>query len=320
MKQAFVHKNFHALSYAMINQANSIIDEYRSLGFSLTLRQLYYQFVARDLFYRRYSLKNNRWVRDENGTINAQPNYDNLGQLINDARLAGLVDWDAIEDRTRYLRGHLIYADPADAIAETRRCYRIDMWAGQPKAVEVWIEKDALIGVIERVCLRWDVDFFACRGYASQSEMYVAGQRIRARKIEQNQDTVVLHLGDHDPSGCDMTRDNEERLSMFAGFQVPVHRIALNMDQIEEFDPPPNPAKITDSRANAYIEQYGDESWELDALEPRVIGRLIEENVKRNLNMELFKKRTEQFNLDREVLSSAVDFVDNPEAWKKIEN
>lgn len=323
MKQAFIDKNFHALSYAQINQANAIIEEYQDEGYSLTLRQLYYQFVSRDLFHRKYSLnsKTNRWVRDQvNGTINAQPNYDNLGQLVNDARLAGLIDWDAIEDRTRFLRGHRTFTGPDDCIETAARNYRIDMWEGQTKAIEVWIEKDALVGVIERVCLNWDIDFFACRGYASQSEMYAAGQRIKNRKRWNNQNTIVLHLGDHDPSGCDMTRDNEERLSMFAGFAVRVDRIALNMDQIEEYDPPPNPAKITDSRASAYIQEHGDESWELDALEPRVISKLIEDEVKHHIDMEIFKERMQKFREDKDTLKTAVDFVANPHNYTHVDD
>ena len=85
---------------------------------------------------------------------------------------------------------------------------------------------------------------------------------------------VILHLGDHNPSGKDMTRDIADRLELF-GADVDVQRIALNRDQIDEFNPPPNPAKLSDSRASAYIEEFGTESWELDALEPKVLTNLI---------------------------------------------
>ena len=87
---------------------------------------------------------------------------------------------------------------------------------------------------------------------------------------------LILHLGDHDPSGKDMTRDVMARLSEFSGENIEVKRLALNMDQIEQYHPPPNPAKITDSRAQAYIAQFGDESWELDALTPEVMADLIQ--------------------------------------------
>lgn len=95
----------------------------------------------------------------------------------------------------------------------------------------------------------------------------------------RQQHIVLLHLGDHDPSGKDMSRDIVDRLQIFETYDVEFHRLALNMDQIEEYGPPPNPAKLSDSRAAGYIEKYGRESWELDALEPQVISDIIREHV-----------------------------------------
>lgn len=289
--ETFVDKNFHGKSLLVIQQAREILDEYQAKGFTLTLRQLYYQFVARGLL------------------ANKQSNYDKLGAIVSDARLAGLIDWDAIEDRTRFLRGHTTFKDPADAIAKARSRYRIDMWEGQPVRLEVWIEKDALLGVIEAACQKWDINYFACRGYASQSELYTAGKRIAWRRAEQNQDTVVLHFGDHDPSGMDMTRDNTDRLSLFAGEYVEVRRMALNMPQVERYNPPPNPAKLTDCRAAGYIAEFGHSSWELDALKPEVIAALIEEGVDDVLDRDLWAERVAQFENDRLKLNKAVEFV-----------
>lgn len=289
--ETFIPKNFQGKSLAIVEQANAILDEYQAAGFTLTLRQLYYQFVARGLL------------------ANKQQNYDRLGAIISDARLAGLVDWDAIEDRTRFLRGHTTYDSPAHAIEYMQRRYRIDMWQNQPNRLEVWIEKDALIGVIEQVCADWDINYFACRGYASQSELYAAGKRIEARRTGDGQNTIVIHLGDHDPSGMDMTRDNCDRLSLFAGGYVEVRRIALNMPQVQQYNPPPNPAKLTDSRANAYIDEFGPESWELDALTPQVIAQLIKDEVDREVDADLWNERVAQFKKDKTTLLKAVDYV-----------
>ncbi|MGZ2374917.1 hypothetical protein ACVI3U_002820 [Sinorhizobium medicae] len=272
MKEAFITKRFNRSSVKIIEQANTIISAYQAQGFKLTLRQLYYQFVSRDLI------------------ANKQQEYKRLGSIINDARLAGLIDWNSIEDRTRNLRGVNTYEDPSDAISSALHNYAEDLWQGQVFRPEVWIEKDALVGVIEPVCVRWRVDFFACRGYSSQSEQYGAGKRF-ARMRASGIRPVVLHLGDHDPSGMDMTRDNRDRLAMFARHGVKVIRLALNMDQIEEYGPPPNPAKETDSRAAGYIEQFGESSWELDALEPTVIERLIEDAIKADLDMDEWNAR-----------------------------
>ncbi len=263
MIELFIPRRFSKGSEQIIDTANAIIGEYQDQGFSLTLRQLYYQFVARDLI------------------PNKQSEYKRLGSIINDARLAGLIDWEAIEDRTRFLRSYTTYDSPGEAAREVARNYIEDLWDSQPCYVEVWIEKDALVGVIEPVCGRWRTPYFACRGYSSQSEQYNAGKRL-AEAAARGQEAIVLHLGDHDPSGLDMTRDNQDRLSMFAdGEEIEVRRLALNMDQIRRYRPPPNPAKETDSRIGGYLDQYGTaSSWELDALDPKVIDRLIEQEIR----------------------------------------
>ncbi len=253
----YVPKVFRASSMDIIDQANAIIEDYAAQGFDLTLRQLYYQFVARDLIPNRDS------------------EYKRIGSIINDARLAGLIDWDAILDRTRELKKNTHWRSPESIIEAVMMSYQRDHWEGQPYRPEVWIEKDALIGVITPICQELDVPRFSCRGYTSQSEMWVGGRRMGAWVKDNGQTPVVLHLGDHDPSGIDMTRDITDRLTMFSG-GVAVKRLALNMDQVDEYRPPPNPAKMTDSRFIGYTEIYGNESWELDALEPQVMADLIE--------------------------------------------
>lgn len=247
---------FKAATLAVVEQANDIVADYQVQGFDLTLRQLFYQFVSRDL------LPNN------------QKSYKRLGGIINDARMAGLIDWDRITDRTRNVREVSSWDSPRDIVKACAAQFRYDLWADQPYRVEVWIEKDALVGVIEGVCNELRVPHFSCRGYTSQSEMWAAGRRMRGH-LRAGKRVAVFHLGDHDPSGLDMTRDIRDRLQTFAEAQVEVRRLALNMAQIEEYGPPPNPAKDTDSRAAWYNTEYGDESWELDALEPAVLAGLI---------------------------------------------
>lgn len=246
-----------------LGTVNAIVEQYESAGLSLTLRQLYYQMVAKGF------IENN------------QREYDKLGRLVNQGRLQGLVSWSAIEDRTRSLRGLQTFETPESAVERVARSYRRDLWANQEWRPEVWIEKDALSGVIQGVCNRHRVDFFACRGHVSQSEMWRAGQRL-ADYVQKGQRPIIFHLGDHDPSGVHMTQDNRDRLTMFAGVPVTVVRLALNMDQIEELKPVENPVKMTDTRKDDYIARFGTmSSWELDALDPAYIDRLIHENVDR---------------------------------------
>lgn len=286
-------KEFSAASQSVIAHVVRILTEYAAQGFDLTLRQIYYQFITRDLFlddrWWRWIEETRRWVRVEFGdmgaTKNADPNYKWLGGIVNDGRLAGLIDWDHIVDRTRYLRSETYWQSPDEIIRAAASGFRLDKWATQPIYVEVWVEKDALIGVVEHACRPLETAFLSCRGYVSQSEMWRAAQRF-GQRAAQGQNTVILHLGDHDPSGIDMSRDVEARIREFlwGDGHNPAHcfelrRIALNWDQIEEYAPPPNPAKITDSRARSYIARHGRDSWELDALEPAAIADLIGENV-----------------------------------------
>lgn len=280
----YVSKSFHPRRASVIADANTIIDEYAKQGYILTLRQLYYQFVARGLI------------------ENTKREYDNLGSTINDARLAGLIDWEAIEDRTRKLQTRSKWDDPADAIESIAKQYHIDLWEGQDVYVQVWVEKEALAGVIQRASEPYDVSWYCTRGYNSQSEAWRAAMNFKWH-YHHGRRGKVIHLGDHDPSGIDMTRDIQERFYQFGVYGVDVIRVALNMDQVEEYNPPPFFAKVSDTRYDGYVEKYGEESWELDALEPSVLGELISNTVDGFINMNLWNERQEQEEKEREQLT-----------------
>ncbi len=270
----------------MIDWANDLIVDYAEQGLSLTLRQLYYRFVAADLI------------------ENTPRSYDRLGGIINNARLAGLMDWDAIEDRGRELESEPHWDTPGEIIESCARAFAFDKWEGQEYRVEVWVEKQALEGVVAQAAEPLDCAYFACKGYTSQSEMWRAAQRFE-EYIEQDQKPVIIHLGDHDPSGIDMTRDIEDRLNELFGVEVEIQRIALNMNQIRKHRPPPNPAKTTDSRFKQYVVQYGHESWELDALEPATLRELIQDAIGEYIDIDLFDARREAEDEARKVLVSA---------------
>lgn len=299
---AYENKKMSPERLAVVDAANAICEQYAAQGMVLTLRQLYYQFVARDLI------------------ANEQREYDRLGDICRDARMTGRMDWDHLIDRTRNLQGWKSYRGPEEALDELSGNYQRDLWSPQKQRVEVWIEKDAAIGVVEGVCAANRVPYFSCRGYTSMSEMHDAAQRVRWH-IEKGEQVTILHVGDHDPSGLDMSRDIEDRLRTFIGrdwaglhmgtgrwtrgdirrsmeehmlengkdvfknhherFQPwRVKRIALNLDQILQYAPPPNPAKQSDGRFRRYVEETGlDESWELDALEPSVLSGLIQSEI-----------------------------------------
>ena len=289
MKIKYKDFRLSARSRDLVEQCNEIIDDYTAQGFVLTLRQLYYQLVSRDFI------------------PNTERSYKRVGSIINDARLAGLIDWSAIEDRTRNVRSLSHWDNPADIVKTVAKQFRVDMWVGQTYRPEVWIEKDALVGVIEGICYRYDVPFFSCRGYTSQSEMWGASRRM-IKHAEGEQVPYILHFGDHDPSGKDMSRDITDRLNMFMGAGgLEFKRMALNMDQITQYKPPPNPAKLTDARAAGYIAEFGNSSWELDALEPRVISDLIEGALDDLIDRPVWNRREKEIKKGRQTLQTISD-------------
>jgi len=296
MRELFIPKKFQDKTLILIHEMNNVVDEYQERGFVLTLRQLYYQLVARAIV-----------------PVNTQQEYKRVGSIVNDARLAGEMDWDAIEDRTRNLNTHTAWANPAEIIEGAANSYQENLWRDQEYYVEVWIEKEALLGVIERVCLEYRIPYFACKGNNSQSEAYRAGKRLQEALLDGLK-PVILHLGDHDPNGIDMTRDNCDRLSMFAGAPIDLRRIALNIEQVRKFNPPPNFAKESDSRYKGYVDLYGEECWELDALDPDVIGGLIRDEIEDILDLDAFSRAVQHEEQNKEFVQRV------SENWAKVEN
>jgi hypothetical protein len=258
MKRAFRNTNFRPDSLARIAQMDSIVREYARQNLRLTARQLYYQFVSRDFI------------------PNTPRSYKNLTSLLADARYAGLVDWDAIEDRGREADTPSQWENISGLVDSAARAFRLPRWRGQDTYAELWVEKQALAGVLEPLAREFHVTLMVNKGYSSASAMYASAQRIQqgVEACDSEQEATVFYLGDHDPSGEDMVRDITDRLTEF-GCDVNVEKLALTMEQVRQYNPPPNPAKTTDSRYAAYAAEHGGSSWEVDALPPNVLSQII---------------------------------------------
>lgn len=284
----YVNRKLSQSTLRVVAQANAIIERYMADGYRLTLRQLYYQFVSEGLL------------------DNTERNYKRLGKIISEARLCGLVDWDAIEDRSRNLLSNSHWETPQEIVETAARQFALDKWNGQKHRIEVWVEKEALAGVLSDACRTLDVPFFACKGYTSQSEMWRAGMRLR-KYLCEGSTPIIVHLGDHDPSGIDMTRDIADRLSLFCGESIRVERIALTIDQVRAFSPPPNPAKLTDSRIGGYLREFGSSSWELDALRPDVLVKLVRDTVLSHRDDDKWDECVREQEQHRQELQQVVD-------------
>ncbi len=275
MKEKFINKGFSESSLKTLVLVDDVLGEYALQGYDLSLRQLYYQLVARDFI------------------ENSQRSYKRLGKLITNARLAGLVDWRMIVDRSRSAIANPHWDNPGQIIKDATRSFQTDKWDNQPIHIEVMVEKDALSGVLEPICSYEDIIFTANKGYPSASILYRMGLRLQDQ-IEEGKFIYILHLGDHDPSGIDMTRDLVDRLELFTGINIEIVRLALNMDQVNEYNPPKNPAKVTDSRYQAYLIEFGSSSWELDALEPNVLANLIKDFISNHKDLDLWAEAVEK--------------------------
>jgi hypothetical protein len=292
MKEQFIERKFNAESQKTITIVNAILEEYRRQGFRLSLRQLYYQLVARD-----YIPNNLR-------------SYKNLGNLVSTARQAGLIDWGMIEDRNRETASPAHWENPAEIVQAAAQQFRIDKWRDQPYHIEVMVEKDALSGVLEPVCRQLDIGITANKGYCSVSTMYEIGKRL-AHLNGAGKEICIIYLGDHDPSGIDMTRDVRERLAMYTRLGedgIDVARLALNWEQIEIWQPPENPAKETDSRYATYVDQFGESSYELDAVEPRQLADLVRQAVAERLDQDAWDQAVLE---EQEMRNELQTFVQN---------
>jgi hypothetical protein len=301
VKQLFVDKKFGVAGLTLIDTVNGILDEYAAQGYDLSLRQLYYQLVAR-------------------GHVeNTVQSYKRIGGLVSDARLAGLVDWKMINDRGRVRVTPSHWTDPASILRSAARSFRIDKWEDQDYFVMAMVEKQALEGVLIPVCAELDIPFIANKGYSSSSSLYEIGQDLQ-EVLNNGKQAVVLYLGDHDPSGIDMTRDVLDRLNLFAERtdfnDVEVDRLALNFDQIEILNPPENPAKESDSRFEAYQKKFGDSSWELDAIEPRQLADIVRDAVARYRDDDLWDQAVERERIMRDEIEQMARDYRNRKAAK----
>ncbi len=320
---------------ARLLKINSIIEEYHKMGYKLTLRQLYYQLVSRNV------------------VPNDPKEYDKLGNLLTKGRMAGVVDWDAIEDRIRVPRHTYEVDSIEDAIKDAEEHYRLDRMADQNKYVEMWVEKDALSNVLSRKTQHYHVRLMVNRGYSSTTAMFDAYERFLPQ-LAKGKSVDVLYLGDHDPSGLDMVRDiydrvfrmlanqpgfklvnyvnslpeeeldklmdkyagdnnayveEEDEMGVIHGYldstrcyildKFHIQHIGLTSEQVKLHNPPENTAKSADPRYKDYILQYGTKCWEVDALNPPTLHELIDTAILGLIDIDRFNAMIEKENEDK---------------------
>jgi hypothetical protein len=274
----------------LLNDIQRIVNFYSSQGIKLTNRQLYYQLVSEGII------------------PNADAVYKRICTFITDARYGGKIDWKMIEDRGRIPEKHAEWDNISDLVKSAVYSYRLPRWSNQEYYIELYCEKQAMESVLKPIADKYHIYFGYNKGYSSASTIYDIAQRLK-EQIKNGKQCIVLYLGDHDPSGLDMIRDIKVRLKEFlTGGDDPVDpdfdviQIALNMKQIKQYNPPPNPAKITDPRAKGYITNFGNMSWELDSLKPNVLIQLTEQGILQYLDVTKYNTWIQQEKKESEKL------------------
>lgn len=287
MKELFRERKFSADREAMLDNIIKVVEKYEAMNITMTLRQLYYQLVSANI------IKNN--IRE----------YKNLGVLLMQARYAGRVDWDSIEDRGRKPQLPSTFKDIPELIETAVQSYKLDWWENQEEYVELYTEKDALASVLSPLARQYRIPFNVNKGYSSSSALYDASKRFieKAEIGGETRPCTLLYLGDHDPSGLDMVRDVRTRLAEF-GADVDVFHVALTSAQVKEYNPPPNPAKFTDSRAASYISRHGRTCWEVDALPPERMIEIVRSEILLHVDEEAMEEVLEKEKKDKEALKA----------------
>lgn len=247
-----------AKTQRIIDEAYDILSAFNPM----TVRQVYYQLVSRQV------------------VENSRSRYQAVSDALVDARLEGIIPWHWIEDRLRRPRHVSMWNDLATFAETVRRSYRRDVWATQPRRLEVWLEKDALSGIFEDVLSGYGVTLNVGRGYDGWSSI-----RNAAVRFGDGSSLTVLYFGDFDPSGEDMVRSLIDRLAQLGSYPA-ISKVALSMEDIDRYNLPPNFTKATDTRSAAHIARHGDVSVELDALPADVLRSRLTEEVERNMDLD----------------------------------
>jgi hypothetical protein len=231
----------------------------------VTVRQVFYQAVNRGLV----------------------PKSESKGYRVVQRRLCVLREVRCIlhghiVDGTRYVHGHPRHRSLDEFTAYAAGSYRRDYWADSPVRVEVWLEKDALTGVLRPTVIdECGLNLYVTRGFASVSYLQEAAEEIE----HDGRPTYVYVLTDFDPSGISIAEKVEEELIGRApSSDITVERLAVNREQIDRWQLPTRPTKSDDSRAKGFLQVHGTESVELDARPPDALRRLVKEAIERHMN------------------------------------
>src|SRR5262245_41768556 len=250
----------------------------------MTVRQVFYQATVHGLVEK------------------AESGYAKVQTDLTLMRRAGDLPYDSLADNTRWQRKPRTYSSVEQALRDTAAFYRKSLWTDADSYVEIWLEKDALSGVIYPITSMFDVPLMVARGYASLSFLHSAAEYINDLDVP----TYIYHLGDFDPSGVNGGEKIEETLRELApDADITFERIAVTPEQIADWDLSTRPTKSSDTRSK----NFGEISVELDAIEPNQLRTLVQEAIERHLPPEQFEVLKAAEESERDIITRLVGKV-----------
>ena len=248
----------------------------------MTVRQVFYQATVRSII-----------EKTEAGYTKVQTDLALM-------RRAGELPYEWLADNTRWQRKPRTFNSVEEALKQTAQLYRKNLWASADAYVEIWLEKDALAGVVWPVTAAYDVPLMVARGYASLSFLHTAAEFINDLTVP----AYIYHLGDYDPSGVNAAEKIEQTLRELAPYaEIYFVRIAVTPGQIQEWNLPTRPTKASDTRAK----NFGEISVELDAIEPEVLRTIVEAAIELHLPSEQLEVLKAAEESERELITSLVE-------------
>ena len=248
----------------------------------MTVRQVFYQLVTRGVIDKTEAQYKSTVCR-----------------LLAEMRRDGTIPYHWIADGTRWQRKPNTHSGLSAMLALTQQTYRRAIWDDQDAYVEIWLEKEALAGVLCDVTYKWDVPLMVTRGYPSLSYLHSAAKAIDA----QGKPAYLYYFGDRDPSGVDIDRFVEQQIREVADVDLHFERVAVTEAQIEELQLPTRPTKKTDSRSKS----FKGESVEVDAIDPDTLCEICDDCIRRHIDLDSYYRMLEVEDAERDTLAAMIE-------------
>lgn len=280
--------------HQVVEKTNGVIDHFPD--WRLTVRQIFYRLVS----------------PPHQIIPNTRSSYNVFNKILTKARTVGDVNWERIEDsgQEELKWGYNIVASSPKGYVQwlfnkiEAEDHWVYFWKDQSQYIEVWVEKKALSPFFASVCESYQVAVLPLRGNSSFTSIMEAIEH----RFPYNKPTVILLFTDHDPSGLNIPKELGERFKEYDrhDLDISIKRIALTSDQVKQFNLAPNPTKRSDSKSPSYFDTYGETCWELDAIPPNDLEKIISQAIEHEIDGNIWFPTKDRFDREKHAIADSI--------------